>query len=134
MKIPYDLYSEKSSSAFTKIDEQGRKYYTKWVNGKEYKYYKDEGKNPYDWWGDIPKITGRAAVAKDTELTGYNTQKPTKLLERIIKGSSFKDGVVADFFAGSGTTGAVAEKLGRRWIMVDNNQKAYEISRKRIGN
>lgn len=48
IKIAYDLYSEKSSSAFTKTDPEGRKYYTKNVNGKEYRYYQDEGKNPYD--------------------------------------------------------------------------------------
>ena len=132
IKIAYDLYSEKSSSAFTKIDEDGRRYYTKWVNDKEYKYYMDEGKNPYDWWNDIPKITGRAAVAENTELTGYATQKPSKLLERIIKASSNEDSIVADFYAGSGTTGAVAEKLGRHWIMSDLGKPANMIMRKRL--
>lgn len=132
IKIAYDLYSEKSSSAFTKIDEDGRRYYTKWVNDKEYKYYMDEGKNPYDWWNDIPKITGRAAVAENTELTGYATQKPSKLLERIIKASSNEDSIVADFYAGSGTTGAVAEKLGRKWILCDISDIAIETCEKRL--
>lgn len=132
IKIPYDLYSAKSSSAFTKTDSDGRKFYTKQVNGKTYTYYQDEGKNPYDWWNDIPKITGRAAVSENTELTGYDTQKPEKLLERIIKASSNEDSIVADFFAGSGTTGAVAEKLGRRWIMSDMGKPATMIMRKRL--
>ena len=132
IKIPYDLYSAKSSSAFTKTDSDGRKFYTKQVNGKTYTYYQDEGKNPYDWWNDIPKITGRAAVSENTELTGYDTQKPEKLLERIIKASSNEDSIVADFFAGSGTTGAVAEKLGRRWIMSDISSKSIETIKCRM--
>ncbi len=132
VRIPYDLYSDKSSSAFTKTDETGRKYYTKWVGDKEYKYFQDEGKSPYDWWEDIPKVTGRAAVAEDTELTGYFTQKPEKLLQRIVKGSSNPDSIVADFFSGSGTMGAVAEKLGRKWIMCDLGKPACMIMRKRL--
>lgn len=132
IKIAYDLYSEKSSSAFTKIDENGRRYYTKNVNGKEYKYYMDEWKNPYDWWNDIPKITWRAAVAEDTELTWYATQKPEKLLERIIKASSNEWSIVADFFWWSGTTAAVAEKLGRKWITSDIGKPACMVMRKRF--
>ena len=78
IRIPFDLYSEKSSSSFTKIDNDGRRYKEVYGPGKKklYKYYEDEGKIPYDWWSDIPKITGRAAASKDTELVGYPTQKP----------------------------------------------------------
>jgi len=132
IKIPYDLYSEKSSSAFTKTDDSGRKYYTKWVNSKEYCYYQDEGKNPYDWWSDIPKVTGRAAVAEDTQLVGYPTQKPERLLERVIKSASNEGDLVADFFCGSGTTAAVAEKLGRKWIVADLGKFAIHTTRKRL--
>jgi len=66
------------------------------------------------------------------EYNGYKTQKPEELLERIIKTTSPKNGIVADFFAGSGTTGAVAEKLGRRWIMSDIGKPAAMIMRKRL--
>ena len=132
IKIPYDLYSEKSSSAFTKTDESGRKYYTKWVNSKEYRYFQDEGKNPYDWWSDIPKVTGRAAASLDTELVGYPTQKPERLLERVVKSASGEGDLVADFFCGSGTTAAVAEKLGRKWIVCDLGKFGIHTTRKRL--
>lgn len=92
------------------------------------KKYIDElpGKNIQSIWTDcIPP-------RKSPELTGYQTQKPEKLLERIIKASSNEDSIVADFFAGSGTTGAVAEKLGRRWIMSDMGKPATMIMRKRL--
>ena len=75
----------------------------------------------------------KAVDPKDKEeRVGYATQKPEALLERIIKASSNEDSIVADFFAGSGTTGAVAEKLGRRWIMSDLGKPANMIIRKRL--
>lgn len=66
------------------------------------------------------------------ENCNYKTQKPEALLERVIKSSSNENSIVADFFAGSGTTGAVAEKLGRRWIMSDFGKPANMIMRKRL--
>ena len=86
----------------------------------------EDGKIPEDVW-KIPVIKGNSK-----EKTGYGTQKPEKLLERIIKASSNENSIVADFFAGSGTTGAVAEKLGRRWIMSDFGKPATMIMRKRL--
>ena len=75
----------------------------------------------------------KAVDPKDKEeRVGYATQKPEALLERIIKASSNEDSIVADFYAGSGTTGAVAEKLGRRWIMSDLGKPANMIMRKRL--
>lgn len=79
------------------------------------------------WWVDIPILRHNS---KDN--VGYATQKPEKLLERIISASSNKNSIVADFFAGSGTTGAVAERLGRRWIMSDFGKPANMIMRKRL--
>ena len=66
------------------------------------------------------------------EAVGYNTQKPESLLERIVKASAPEDGIVADFNGGSGTTAAVAEKLGRRWITSDLGKPACMIMRKRL--
>lgn len=66
------------------------------------------------------------------ERTGFATQKPEALLERIILGSSNEGGLVADFFCGSGTTMAVAEKLGRRWVGCDLGRYAVHVSRKRL--
>jgi adenine-specific DNA-methyltransferase len=80
-----------------------------------------------DLWTDISKIHNQS-----TELVGYGTQKPESLLERIIKVSSNPDSVIADFFSGSGTTAAVAERLGRRWIATDIGKPACMITRKRL--
>jgi len=93
---------------------------------KDYKL-SEEGKIPEDWWSDITTV-GRI----QSELLNYNTQKPEKLLERIIKASSNEGSIVADFFVGSGTTAAVAEKLGRKWIVSDIGKPACLITRKRL--
>jgi len=84
------------------------------------------GKLPTDtWWITIVPTNSR-------ERTGYPTQKPEKLLERIIRPSSRPGDTVLDFFAGSGTTGVVAEKLGRKWVLVDDNPEAIAIVRQRL--
>ena len=79
---------------------------------------------------DVWNVT--ALFRNSQEREDYPTQKPEALLERIIKASSNENSIVADFFGGSGTTATVAEKLGRRWIMSDNNQEAINIIIKRL--
>jgi DNA modification methylase len=69
---------------------------------------------------------------KDPERTGYFTQKPERLLRRIVSTHSSEGALVADFFCGSGTTLAVAEKLGRRWIGCDLGRWAIHVTRKRL--
>jgi adenine-specific DNA-methyltransferase len=78
-------------------------------------------------WQDIKPLNSQA-----NERVEYNTQKPEALLERVIKCSSDENSIVADFFGGSGTTAAVAEKLGRRWIISDLGKPACMIMRKRL--
>jgi adenine-specific DNA-methyltransferase len=78
-------------------------------------------------WSDIYPVNSQAK-----ERLGYDTQKPEALLERIIKASSEPGAIVADFFTGSGTTAAVAERLGRRWIVSDLGKPACMITRKRL--
>lgn len=78
-------------------------------------------------WDDIPPVN---PVAK--ELLGYPTQKPEALLERVIRASSNENDLVLDCFCGSGTTAAVAEKLGRRWITADLGRFAIHTTRKRL--
>jgi len=80
-----------------------------------------------DIWMDISPVQGQAKENRD-----YGTQKPEKLMERIISLSTNPDSIIADFFSGSGTTGAVAEKLGRKWIMADLGKPACMIMRKRL--
>ena len=93
------------------------------------KKYLDESKGVQvgSWWDDISMLRGWSA-----EKTDYGTQKPEKLLERIIRTSCREHGIVADFNGGSGTTAAVAEKLGRRWITTDIGKPAAMIMRKRL--
>lgn len=81
---------------------------------------------PVDVW-EIP-----AVINVSKERVGYPTQKPEALLERIIKASSNKNDVVADFFCGCGTTIAVAQQLGRRWIGIDISPTAIKVIQKRL--
>jgi len=106
---------------------EGRIFKTK-AGGLRRKQYLDEmqGAQIDDVW-DIPIINSQAK-----EDLNFQTQKPEALLKRIIEASCPEGGIVADFFAGSGTTGAVAEKLGRRWIMSDLGKPAVMIMRKRL--
>jgi site-specific DNA-methyltransferase (adenine-specific) len=85
------------------------------------------GKLPTDtWWQTIVPTSG-------AERTGYPTQKPIAILRRIVSASCPPGGIVADFFAGSGTAGAAAAKLGRRFLLVDSNPEAFEVMRVRLG-
>ena len=84
------------------------------------------GKLPTDvWWHTIVSPTGK-------EKTGYPTQKPEGILRRVIQASSRENDLVLDFFAGSGTTGAVAAALGRRFILIDQNQESIDVISKRL--
>ncbi|MBI3757683.1 MAG: site-specific DNA-methyltransferase [Deltaproteobacteria bacterium] len=100
-------------------------------SGQKYKkYYLDEYSIPMDSiWTDIP---GFGVATSSQELLGYPTQKPEKLVERLIAASSKKNDLIADFFCGSGTTAAVAEKLGRKWIVTDLGKFAIHTTRKRL--
>ena len=85
------------------------------------------GKIPEDWWNDI-NITSHYPH----QNIGYYSQKPIKLLERIVKASSNKGDIVADFFCGSGTTCVVAKELNRNYLGCDINQKAINITNQRL--
>lgn len=88
-------------------------------------YLNPEGVRCRDVWADVQTL-------QKGETLGYATQKPSKLLERIISASTDPGMVVADFFAGSGTTAAVAESLGRRWITSDLGKPSSMLARKRL--
>ena len=84
------------------------------------------GKLPTDvWWHTIVSPTGK-------EKTGYPTQKPEGILRRVIQASSQEGDLVLDFFAGSGTTGAVAAALGRNFVLVDQNPQSIAVIEKRL--
>jgi site-specific DNA-methyltransferase (adenine-specific)/adenine-specific DNA-methyltransferase len=87
----------------------------------------EDGKICPDVWTDIKALYGPSR-----EILGYPTQKPEALLERILKASSNEGDLVADFFVGSGTTAAAAEKLGRKWIATDLGKFGIHTTRKRL--
>ena len=89
------------------------------------KLYMREGVRCLDVWTDISSLQG-------SESLDYGTQKPSLFMERIINASSNTNSIVADFFAGSGTTGEVAERLNRKWVMCDLGKPACMITRKRL--
>ena len=86
----------------------------------------ERGKVPEDWWY-FPVV-----ARLHQERTGYPTQKPERLMERIILATTKPGDLVADFFSGAGTTGSVAARLGRRFILADNQQRAIHTSRARM--
>jgi DNA modification methylase len=116
-----------------RIDEamkDGIIYFGKDGKGKpQYKDFLDtkQGIPLQTIWNDIPDVNSQAKERLD-----YPTQKPEALLQRIIKASSNEGDLVADFFCGSGTTAAVAEKLGRKWILSDLGKFAVHTTRKRM--
>lgn len=113
-----------------RLDREGRIYWpTKqggWPREKLYLNERDGVAVP-NIWEDIPPVNSQAK-----EDTRYDTQKPEALLERIIDASSNEGDLIADFFCGSGTTAAVAEKLGRKWIVTDLGKFAIHTTRKRL--
>lgn len=117
-----------SESSIQRMHQQGLIFETS--TGSRYKkYYLDEASEVIgNLWTDISTSTASRA----SESVNYATQKPEKLLERIIQASSTEGALVFDCFGGSGTTAAVAEKLGRRWITTDLGKPACMIMRKRL--
>jgi len=141
--LVYLPYSEKYIKEWFKFtDEAGRVYRKRWrrdENGETYfekQYLEDSPGVPASTvWSDIQQVYADPRAYKKgvkSDITGFPTQKPEKLLERILEISSSKNDIVADFFCGSGTTLAVAEKMGRRWIGCDLGRWAIHTSRKRL--
>lgn len=128
MRVPYDQST--LDTHYRNMDENGRRYRNQIVNGRNYITYADEGKLVTDVWTDIGSQNATSPIS--SEYTGYPTQKPEKLLERIIKASSNEGDLIFDLFGGSGTTAAVAEKLGRRWVSCDFGKHAIYTQQKRL--
>lgn len=117
-----DAYQERTEIRFDKVDENGKRY--KIVKGR--RVYYQGGVTPSSVW----RLSNLQMNA--VESLGYPTQKTEELLSKIISASSNPGDLVADFFCGSGTTLAVAEKLGRRWIGCDQGRPAIHTTRKRL--
>lgn len=111
------------------VDTDGRYFFSIRSAGKIYRYYEDEPVAPCDVWSDISHLQ-----QKDPERTGYATQKPLALLKRVILAASNPGELVADFFAGSGTTAVAAQLLGRRWLLCDASPVAAKTAQARLAN
>lgn len=119
-------YDEKAVARYDKTDENGKKYKIYFdKDGKEVRAYLKEG-TPTEIF-ELPFVQGI-----ETQRTDYPTQKPEPLIKRFIEASSNKGDLVLDCFCGSGTTMAVAQKLGRQWIGCDINLGAIQTSTKRL--
>ena len=99
---------------------------SKFAGNSDERVTHEDGKIAPDWWY-IPIPPGNAS-----EVTGYPTQKPEEILKRIILATTNEDDIVLDFFGGSGTTCAVAEKLGRKWISCDIGKYSFYTQQKRL--
>lgn len=123
-------YWRYSRETMRQLENEGRLVYSR--SGMVYeKRYLDESKGVavQDWWDDISMLRG---IHTNGERLGYPTQKPEKLLERIIKTSSSEGDIVLDPFCGCGTAVAVAERLKRRWIGIDITYLAINLVQRRL--
>ncbi|AJA41408.1 DNA methyltransferase [Geobacillus virus E3] len=139
----YTPYDQKYINEWFRYEDENGKYRKRWrgkdKNGNpiyEIQYLKDSKGIPLSTvWSDIQQVYASPVAYKNkekSEITGYYSQKPMKLLERIIKLYSNENDIVADFFCGSGTTLVVAKKLDRQYIGCDINPRAVEITKKRL--
>jgi site-specific DNA-methyltransferase (adenine-specific) len=118
------------SMHFNRQDPEGRWYRERTIAGKTYRYYADEGRAIGSIWNDCPAMIANTPLRR--ESTGYPTQKPLKLLERIVRASSREGARVLDPFCGSGTSLAAAAKLGRHFSGCDIGELAIETSAGRL--
>ncbi|MFZ5889758.1 MAG: DNA-methyltransferase [Myxococcota bacterium] len=115
---------------FSETDTDGRAYRERVIAGKRYRYYADVGRQIGSVWSDCPAM--RANTPLIGETTGYPTQKPEKLLERIVRAATHADSAVLDPMCGSGTTVAVAARLGRRFVGIDQSDVAFGVAQRRL--
>lgn len=128
-KYYWNVMATYSEERLKKLQDEGKVKFSEGAKFPRFKQYLHElkGRPIENIWDDIDMIN-----AMGTERLGYSTQKPEALAERIIRASSNEGDLVADFFGGSGTTAAVAEKLGRKWITSDLGKFGIHTTRKRL--
>jgi site-specific DNA-methyltransferase (adenine-specific) len=119
--------AERRNHMRKQVQADGHIAWTIRSNGRVYEYDEDTPMTPGDVWNDISHLH-----QKDPQRSGYATQKPEALLERIILASSEENDLALDCFCGSGVTPAVAERLGRRWIACDQSHLAIQLTKERL--
>jgi site-specific DNA-methyltransferase (adenine-specific) len=128
LRAPFAATSQ--SMHFKRSDEEGRRYRDRIVSGKTYRYYADEGRAIGSVWTDCPAMAANTPLLAET--TGYPTQKPLKLLDRIVRATSDEGSLVVDPFAGSGTTLVAAAAAKRRFAGSDLGELAIATTRARL--
>jgi site-specific DNA-methyltransferase (adenine-specific) len=128
MRAPFAATSQ--SMHFKKSDDEGRRYRDRIIGTKTYRYYADEGRAIGSVWTDCPAMAANTPLLAET--TGYPTQKPLKLLDRIVRATSDEGSLVLDPFAGSGTTLVAASAAGRRFAGSDIGELAIATVRARL--
>lgn len=128
LREPYAATSLKMH--FRSVDAEGRAYRERTISGKTYRYYADQGRKLGSVWTDIPAMVANTPLRK--EGTGYPTQKPEKLLDRIVALSSTPGDTVVDLMCGSGTTLVAAARRGRAFIGADASPLAIETTSARL--
>jgi site-specific DNA-methyltransferase (adenine-specific) len=128
LRAPFAATSQ--SMHFSRTDEDGRRYRDRTINGKTYRYYADVGRALGSVWTDCPAMAANTPLRAET--TGYPTQKPRKLLDRIVRASSAEGGRVLDPFCGSGTTLEAAAAAKRAFTGSDIGALAIATTRARL--
>lgn len=128
LREPYAETSQRMH--FRTTDEDGRRFRERTIGGKTYRYYADQGRKLGSVWSDLPSM--RANTPLTGETTGYPTQKPLGLLDRIVRLATPTGGAVLDPMCGSGTTVAAALNAGRRAIGIDRSEVAVSTARRRL--
>jgi site-specific DNA-methyltransferase (adenine-specific) len=128
LREPYA--STSLSMHFTRIDPDGRRFRERTLGGRTYRYYADRGRALGSVWTDCPSMIANTPLRAET--TGYPTQKPLKLLERIVRASSREAGLVLDPFCGSATTMVAGARLGRVCVGCDVGAAAIEHAKRRL--
>ena len=126
-RVPLPRVSNRRNHMRRAVDEEGRPYSAITSGGKEYRYYDDAPVYPGDVWTDISHLQQR-----DPERTGYATQKPLRLMDRLLRPVVRPGDLVVDLCCGSGTTLAAAQALGCRVLGVDSSHEALMVTRSRL--
>ncbi len=126
-QVPLPRSENRSNHMKRTVDEHGRPCRTINTGGKTYVYYDDDPVFPDDVWTDVSHLQ-----QKDPQRTGYDTQKPLALLDRIVKCATRPGDLVCDLFCGSGTALVSAAGLGREYLGLDKSERAIAVSRKRL--
>ncbi len=126
-----EQYAETSLAMhFRHVDPSGRRYRERTISGKTYRYFADEGRKLGSVWADCPAMTANTPLTRET--TGYPTQKPLKLLDRIVRIATNEGDRVLDPMCGSGTTVVAALGAGRRGVGIDQSPLACRVARQRL--